>query len=44
VLSLDLLVAALAPHHNAELVNFDDDFGVIAFVSALRLKRLNRPV
>ena len=44
VLSLDLLVAALAPHHNAELVSFDDNFGAIASVSALRLKRLDRPV
>jgi predicted nucleic acid-binding protein len=44
VLSLDLLVAAVALHHNAELVSFDADFDAIASVSALRLNRLNRPV
>ena len=40
VLSLDLLVAAVALHHNAELVTFD----AIASVSVLRLNRLSRPV
>ncbi len=44
VLSLDLLVAAVALHHNAVLVTFDADFEAIASVSALRLNRLNRPV
>lgn len=44
VLSLDLLVAAVALHHNAELVSFDADFEAIASVSALRLQRLQRPV
>jgi hypothetical protein len=44
VLSLDLLVAAVALHHNADLVCFDADFDAIASVSALRLNRLNRPV
>jgi predicted nucleic acid-binding protein len=44
VLSLDLLVAAVALHHNAVLVSFDADFDAIASVSALRLNRLNRPV
>jgi len=44
VLSLDLLVAAVAVHHNAVLVSFDTDFEAIASVSELRLKRLNRPV
>ena len=44
VLSLDLLVAALALHHNAVLVSFDTDFEAIASVSALRLNLLNRPV
>jgi len=44
VLSLDLLIAAVALHHNALLVSFDADFEVIASVSALRLTRLNRPV
>lgn len=43
VLSLDLLIAAIAVHHNAELVSFDADFEVIASVSALRLNRLTRP-
>ena len=42
VLSLDLLVAAVALHHNAALVSFDADFEAIASVSALRLQRLNR--
>jgi predicted nucleic acid-binding protein len=41
--SLDLLVAAVALHHNAELVSFDVDFEAIAGVSDLRLKRLERP-
>jgi hypothetical protein len=44
VLSLDLLVAAVALHHNAVLVSFDADFEAIAAVSALRLNRLIRPV
>jgi predicted nucleic acid-binding protein len=44
VMSLDLLVAAVAVHHNAVLVSFDADFEAIASVSELRLKRLNRPV
>jgi predicted nucleic acid-binding protein len=44
VLSIDLLTAAVALHHNALLVSFDADFEVIASVSALRLTRLNRPV
>jgi len=43
VLSLDLLVAAVALHHNAVLVSFDADFEAIASVSELRLQRLNRP-
>ena len=43
VLSLDLLIAAVALHHNAELVSFDADFEAIALVSALRLNRLTRP-
>jgi len=41
--SLDLLIAAVALHHNAELVSFDADFEAIALVSALRLNRLTRP-
>jgi predicted nucleic acid-binding protein len=43
VLSLDLLVAAVALHHNAVLVSFDADFETIASVSELRLQRLQRP-
>jgi len=43
VLSLDLLVAAVALHHNAVLVSFDTDFEAIASVSELRLQRLDRP-
>jgi len=41
--SLDLLVAAVALHHNAVLVSFDADFEAIAGVSDLRLNRLERP-
>ena len=44
VVSLDLLVAAVALNHNAVLVSFDADFEAIASVSALRLQRLERPV
>jgi predicted nucleic acid-binding protein len=43
LLSLDLLVAAVALHHNALLVSFDADFEAIASVSELRLQRLERP-
>jgi predicted nucleic acid-binding protein len=43
VLSLDLLIAAVALHHNAALVSFDADFEAITLVSALRLNRLTRP-
>ncbi|MCP9819430.1 PIN domain-containing protein [Synechococcus sp. Cruz-9H2] len=41
--SLDLLVAAVALHHNAVLVSFDADFEAIASVSELRLQHLRRP-
>ena len=44
VLSLDLLVAAVALHHNAVLVSFDADFEAIASVNELRLLRLERPL
>jgi predicted nucleic acid-binding protein len=44
VVSLDLLVAAVALHHNAVLVSFNAGFEAIAAVSALRLQRLERPV
>lgn len=41
--SLDLLIAAVAIHHNAEIITFDDDFEQIATVSPLRVTRLERP-
>jgi len=43
VSSLDLLIAALAIHHGAEVITFDDDFQRIASVSALQAKVLKRP-
>jgi predicted nucleic acid-binding protein len=43
VYSLDLLIAAVALHHNAVLVSFDADFEAIAAVSELRFRRLQRP-
>lgn len=44
VFSLDLLVVAVALHHNAVLVSFDPVFKAIASVSELRLQCLERPV
>jgi predicted nucleic acid-binding protein len=41
--SLDLLVAAVALHHGAEVVTFDADFQAIAGVSKLQVKLLQRP-
>ena len=41
--SIDLLVAALAIHHDAEVITFDDDFQKIATVTNLRAKLLKRP-
>jgi len=41
--SLDLLIAAVAVHHAAELVTFDMDFQSIAKVSNLHVKLLLRP-
>ena len=41
--SIDLLIAAVAIHHGAELVTFDDDFQKITSVSKLRIKLLKRP-
>ncbi len=41
--SLDLLIAAIAIHHGAEVVAFDDDFQKIAVVSKLQVKLLKRP-
>ena len=43
VASLDLLIAAVALHHNAAVVSFDADFEAIASISALRVQRLRRP-
>jgi predicted nucleic acid-binding protein len=42
--SLDLLIAAIAIHHGAEVVTFDDDFRMIAGVSKLQVKLLKRPM
>ncbi|HZZ80022.1 MAG TPA: PIN domain-containing protein [Gemmataceae bacterium] len=42
--SLDLLIAAVALHHSADVVTFDDDFKQIASVSKLSLKLLKRPM
>ncbi len=41
---LFLLIAALAPHHNPELLCFDDALFAIASVSELLLKRLDCPL
>jgi len=41
--SLDLLIVAIAVHHDAELVTFDRDFHDIARICGLRLKLLQRP-
>jgi predicted nucleic acid-binding protein len=43
VASLDLLVAAVAIHHQATVVTFDADFAAIAAVSSLQVERLERP-
>ena len=41
--SLDLIIAALSIHHNAELITFDADYLAIARVSKLRVHLLSRP-
>lgn len=41
--SLDLLIAATALHHGAEVITFDDDFQKIANVSRLQVRLLKRP-
>ena len=41
--SIDLFIAAIAIHHGAELVTFDEDFQRIAGASKLRVKLLKRP-
>ena len=40
---MKLLLAAVAFHHSALLVSFDDDFKAIAAVSELQFRRLQRP-
>ena len=42
--SMDLLIASIAIHHDAELITFDNDFSKIASVSALKVIMLKRPV
>jgi hypothetical protein len=44
VIALDLLIAAVAIHHGAEVVTFDNDFQHIARVSSLQVRLLQRPV
>jgi predicted nucleic acid-binding protein len=41
--SLDLLIVAVALHHDAELITFDSDFEAIAGACKLRVTRLERP-
>lgn len=41
--SLDLLIVAIALHHDAELITFDTDFQTIATTCDLRVKCLQRP-
>lgn len=40
--SLDLVIAATALHHDAEVITFDADFSAIASTSALRVRLLSR--
>ena len=40
---LDLLISAVAIHHGAEVVTFDDHFQQIASVSNLKTRLLTRP-
>ena len=41
--SLDLLIAAIALHHSAEVITFDVDFQKIASAAPLQVKLLIRP-
>ncbi len=41
--ALDLLIATVAIHHDAELITFDQDFQKIARACGLRVKLLQRP-
>jgi predicted nucleic acid-binding protein len=43
VLSIDLLIAAIAIHHDAEVITLDSDFERIASAISLRVKLLVRP-
>lgn len=40
--SLDLVIAAIAIHHDAEIVTFDADFAAISNASTLRVRLLTR--
>jgi hypothetical protein len=40
--SLDLIIATLSIHHNAELITFDADYLAIARVSKLHVNHLSR--
>ena len=42
--SLDLLIASMAIHHEAELITFDRDYVAIARASGLRVVLLSRDV
>ena len=42
--SLDLLIAAVALHHDAEIQTFDADFHGIAAACGVQVKVLQRPV
>ena len=42
--SLDLVIAALAIHHDAEIITFDADYLAIARASSLRVQLLSRTV
>jgi predicted nucleic acid-binding protein len=41
--AIDLLIAQVAIHHDAELITFDKDFQSIATASSLRVKCLQKP-
>lgn len=41
--SIDLVIAAIAIHHDATLVTFDSDFTAIARSSKLKVEQLTRP-
>ena len=41
--SLDLIIATIALHHEAELITLDKDYSAIAKLSPLRVQLLTRP-